>query len=236
MQDLCNQHRWYRKKSSIIGRGEQAIIYQACSNQQKQNKSPRCNFVVKELASGISPMIDELAAAHGIGPPVYIEICNDIVYLIEERLDGTLQQLLENGYQLSEEDEGALSQLIYNSIDLLHIFHGDTHYANIMYKIIGGSIRFYLIDFSNAQLIDETMGSKRFDLLLIQHSYVPLDDRELQVLSDEQMEALKTKYRPTIQQTPYQIQKAAKRAAKLKQARQNAKKQLAAKIQARTEF
>jgi hypothetical protein len=77
------------------------------------------------------------------------------------------------------------------------------------------------------------MGSKSFDLLLIQHSFVPLDDRELQVLSDEQMEALKTKYRPAIQQTPYQIQKAAKRAAKLQQARQNAKKQLAAKIQAR---
>jgi len=223
MQDLCNNHRWYRRKQSVVGSGTQGIIYQACRQQQKLNS--KCQFVVKESSSGSSTAYDELAANLGIGPNVFIEQCNDKIYLIQERLDGTLLSLLESSKTINEKDLKSLSHLIYDSIDNMNIFHNDLHAENVMYKIMGKDKKFYLIDFSTAQPINST-GFKQFDRKLAQHSFIRINDKFIMVLSPAQIEELKSKHRPTVQQTQQEIQKEKERIRKINVAKQIAAKQL----------
>jgi predicted Ser/Thr protein kinase len=223
MQDLCNTHRWYRRKQSLVGSGTQSYIYQACKQQQKLN--PKCQYVVKELEPIYNTKYDELAANLGIGPNIFMEKCNDKIYLIQERLDGTLLNLLNSKETLNEKELNDLSNLIYDSIDMMNIFHNDLHAENVMYKIIGQDKKFYLIDFSTAQPIDST-GFKQFDKKLAQHSFIRINDKFIMVLFPTQIEELKSKHRPYLQETQQQIQKEKQRIRKINTAKQIAAKQL----------
>lgn len=150
--------------------------------------------MVKELEPTYNTKYDELAANLGIGPNIFIEKCNDKIYLIQERLDGTLLNLLNSKETLNKKELNDLSNLIYNSIDKINIFHNDLHAENVMYKIMSQDKKFYLIDFTRAKPIDST-GFKQFDRKLAQHSFIRINDKFIMVLSPTQLEKLKSKHR-----------------------------------------
>jgi hypothetical protein len=90
---------------------------------------------------------------------------------------------------------------------------------------MGKDKKFYLIDFTTAKPIDST-GFKQFDRKLAQHSFIRINDKFIMVLSPAQIEELKSKHRPTVQQTQQEIQKEKERIRKINVAKQIAAKQL----------
>ena len=236
MQDLCGHHRFFRKKDSEIGSGVEAIVYEACSYLQVRDKKKSCRFVVKELPLYAPTAFDEIAARMGYGPFVVVDRCvkDNKTYLIQERLDGTLEDFLEKkkSGHLSKTEKDALSRLVYDSIDKMHVFHGDLHAQNVMYKAgPGGKVRFYLIDFSQTEPIDAT-GYKMFDFKLDVHTMVKIGGGSMEILTAAQKEALSKKHRPSTEFTAEELDAKRKRQAILQAARQTAAKALRQRMQA----
>lgn len=234
MENICGHGRFFYARENPIGRGAEGQIYQACSkNQLISNK--RCSHVVKKLKSGASTIVDEMAAFFGIGPRVFPERCEKETYLIQQRLDGTLDDYIQSlpKKKLTDHDMKLLSHLVYDSIDTLHVFHHDLHSENIMYtKDPHGHVRFYLIDFSTATPLSD-IGYTRFDSLLNDHRYITFhsDETRLPILNETQVETLSKKYRPPFEYSQHERRQRQKRQRVRQQQRrrvqQDIKKRLA---------
>ena len=230
MQDLCHQHRFFRNKDQIIGSGAQETVYSACSSQQIKKKEPQCRFVVKEIPLDQSTVFEQRAAEYRMGPQVFVLPCpsKQKTYLVQERMEGTLANYLQDKKTLTGNEKKQLSKLIYDSIQKMRIFHNDVHAENILYKKNGG-VKFYLIDFSTAIPIDE-IGYKKFDVLLPRHAFVRYRDGEIPILDQDQVKELRKQLRPTVDFTTIEKQKEKQRQEKIRAARQQASRMLQQRI------
>jgi serine/threonine protein kinase len=153
-QDICNYGKYY-KTQKLIGQGVSSKVYQVKTKQEFQ-KNVDGSYVIKEFKLPIKKWMEmeKKASEFKIAPHTELLICEKTgkIYLIQERVDGTLNQLIKNHPQILKDDKikKQLQKLLSSPIKELQIYHNDIHGDNILYKQKkDGTFQFYLVDFEN---------------------------------------------------------------------------------------
>lgn len=144
MEELCKEIEKDIKKSRVLGKGTQGVIYDLGDVVVKATKVPINDEVLRR------------ASAAGIGPKLLdIYRCNGITYILMENMDTPFK----------DSKYGNQVQSLIVRMIRAGIFHNDIHAENMMAK----NGRLYFVDFDNATLID-TMTPQEFDEALKYHT------------------------------------------------------------------
>ena len=143
MEELCKEIERDIKKSKVLGKGNQGVIYEMG------------NVVIKATKAKINKEVLQRASETGIGPKlVDVHECNGITYILMENMDSPFKDS-KHGNQV----QGLVFRMIRGGI-----FHNDIHAENMMAK----NGRLYFVDFDNATLIKD-MTPEEFDEALRYH-------------------------------------------------------------------
>ncbi len=143
MEDLCKEIERDIKKSRVLGKGNQGVIYDMGE------------VVVKATKAKVDERVLHRSADARIGPNIVaVHKCGAITYIMMENMDEPFKDS-KHGNQVRG--------LMYKTIRA-GIFHNDVHAENMMAK--NGQL--YFVDFDNATLIDDMTG-KEFDEALKYH-------------------------------------------------------------------
>jgi predicted Ser/Thr protein kinase len=143
MEEICREIERDIKKSRVLGKGNQGVIYDMGE------------IVVKATKAKVDERVIRRAADTGIGPKIMgIHKCNGITYIMMENMDDPFKDS-KHGNQV----RGLMYKMIRAGI-----FHNDVHAENMMAK----NGRLYFVDFDNATLIED-MTSSEFDEALKYH-------------------------------------------------------------------
>ena len=146
MEEICKEIERDIKKSRVLGKGNQGVIYDMGE------------VVVKATKVKVDERVLYRAAAAGIGPKIVeIHKCNGITYIMMENMDEPFKDS-KHGNQV----RGLMMKMIRAGI-----FHNDIHAENMMTK----NGRLYFVDFDNATLIDNMTGKEFDDALKYHMSY-----------------------------------------------------------------
>jgi hypothetical protein len=150
----------------MLGSGQYGDIHMLCKRRGAPAAS-RCNYVVKvqedaEVSEHEANIMRRLQV-DGIGPRLEDAFeCDGRGFIIMERLDGTLESLLEDlGLDIVPDDwQRQIVALVSKMHDVESVLHNDLHGNNIMYQQTGQAARpyrFYFVDFGLATVVDEHM-------------------------------------------------------------------------------
>jgi predicted Ser/Thr protein kinase len=143
MEAICKEIEQHIKKSRVLGKGNQGVIYDMGE------------VVVKATKAKVDERVLHRAASKGIGPKIIaIHKCNGITYVMMENMDEPFKDS-KYGNQV----RGLMYRMIRAGI-----FHNDIHAENMMTK----DGRLYFVDFDNATMIEDMTG-KEFDEALKYH-------------------------------------------------------------------
>ena len=146
MELICKELERDIKKSRILGKGNQGVIYDMGE------------VVIKATKANVDERVLHRAADAGIGPKIVaIHKCNGITYIMMENMDVPFKDS-KHGNQV----RGLMVKMIRAGI-----FHNDIHAENMMAK----NGRLYFVDFDNATLIENMTGEEFDDALKYHMSY-----------------------------------------------------------------
>lgn len=176
---LCKKGQFY-KTNNLIGQGVSSKVYQAKNKNQKLANIAG-SYVVKEFDMPIKDwmLLEQRASELKIAPETILIPCDEIgkVYLIQKKVDGTLNKLIENHPSIlqNKKVKQQLRNLLMKSIEKLNILHNDLHGDNILYKVkSNGSLKFYLIDFENFLPIERvrTLSTRQKNIIKNTHRVI----------------------------------------------------------------
>lgn len=176
---LCKKGQFY-KTDNLIGEGVSSKVYQAKNKNQKLANIAG-SYVVKEFNMPIKDwmLIEQRASELKIAPETILIPCEEIgkLYLIQKKVDGTLNQLVENHPSILQNKKVKLQlrNLLIKSIQKLNVLHNDLHGDNILYKVkTNGSLKFYLIDFENFLPIERvrTLSPRQKNIIKNSHRII----------------------------------------------------------------
>lgn len=137
MEDVCKKIEADIRKSRILGKGAQGVIYDFG------------NFIIKVSRGKLNREILKRVSDAGVSPRILQTYeCNGLNYILMDKLTEPFKDS-KHGNQISR---------LFTQMILAGVFHNDIHAENLMAK----NGRLYLIDFDNATLIP-TMTKKEFD-------------------------------------------------------------------------
>jgi tRNA A-37 threonylcarbamoyl transferase component Bud32 len=146
MEEICKELERDIKKSRVLGKGNQGVIYDMGE------------VVVKATKAKVDERVLHRAADAGVGPNIVeVHKCNGITYIMMENMDDPFKDS-KHGNQV----RGLMVKMIRAGI-----FHNDIHAENMMAK----NGRLYFVDFDNATLIDDMTGKEFDDALKYHMSY-----------------------------------------------------------------
>jgi len=143
MEELCKEIERDIKKSKVLGKGNQGVVYEYGE------------IAIKATKQKINEEVLQRASDSGIGPKlVGVHVCNGITYILMENMDSPFKDS-KHGNQV----QGLVLKMIRAGI-----FHNDIHAENMMAR----NGRLYFVDFDNATLI-KSMTPEEFDEALKYH-------------------------------------------------------------------
>ncbi len=162
IQQIELSKRREQEKYNIISRlgtsGKEATTYLIEDKNRKQfaKKQYRKNKSVNNIKIEID--FQEKASKYGISPKI-VDFNKEYKYVVMEKLDYTLFDLLkENKGKLNEDYQQMIVNIIY-VLDKIGIFHGDPNLGNFMIKK-GKRDKMYIIDFGFSKDITPRLISK----------------------------------------------------------------------------
>ena len=137
MEDICKTLETDIRKSKMLGKGAQGVVYDFGKYVVKVSKGTLNREILKRVSdAGVSPHIHEIYQ------------CKGLTYILMDKLTHPFKDS-KYGNQISR---------LFTQMIQAGVFHNDIHAENLMAK--GG--RLYLLDFDNATLISN-MTKKEFD-------------------------------------------------------------------------
>lgn len=155
-KNLCDQ---YYLTNKFVGQGSNSSVFQAATPQQYL-KGKKPSYVYKEIYDPEIGGKEIMAAELGVAPPTEMIECNEEIYLLQKKMDGTFVDFWIENPKLRDEALQQVSELIKKwwSVGMVH---NDLNSSNIVYKKSKDRFYFYLIDFEYAQSFRDKVLSKK---------------------------------------------------------------------------
>jgi len=145
----------YKKICQLGNKGKEGITYlvKTKDNNEYAMKTFKKNKSSEKLKLEVK--LQEMASKEGISPKI---IDYDTVgkYIVMEKLDKHLKDILENQNGLLTINQQKQLIKIFETLDKVKVFHADSNILNYMYK----NKKLYIIDFGMSKEIDDKLIKK----------------------------------------------------------------------------
>lgn len=142
----------YKRVKQIGNKGKEGVTFLVKTTDGKQYAMKTFRKTKSSSRLRLEATLQEKAASVGISPQV-IEIDTVSKYIVMEKLDKHLFDILkEQNGNITEEQQKQIIY-IYKSLDEIGVFHGDSNILNYMFK----KNKLYIIDFGMGKEIDSKL-------------------------------------------------------------------------------